>query len=134
MTGGDMPKGKPFTEENAAEMGSKGGKASVEARRKKKSERERFQTLINLPLNKGAAKDIDTLRNFAALNGKNVTVADAIAIRVIQGALKGDKASAKLIYSMIGELNAEHEPVMETENDGFLEALGSTAAEDWPDD
>lgn len=131
----NLKKGNRFTKENAAEMGSKGGKASVEARRKKKSEKERFATLINLPLHKGAVKDIDTLRNFAALDGKNITVADAIAIRVIQSALRGDKASAKLIYSLLGEANPmPSEASSEMEDDGFVDALNGSAVKDWGDE
>lgn len=126
--------GNKFTPENAAEMGRKGGIASGEKRRKKKNERERYKALLNMALDKGKAKDIEDIKNFAAIEGKNISVGDAIAVTMVQRALMGDRDAAKLIYGLIGEVNPQAtEESAEVSDDGFLKALGATAADDWGD-
>ena len=47
-------------------------------------------SLLSMSLKFGKIADVDTIKNFAALNGKNVTVQDAILIKQVQKAMKGD--------------------------------------------
>lgn len=129
-------KGEAINAENAAELGRRGGIKSGEVRRRKRTERERYAALLDMALNKGKAKDISTLKNFAAIEEKNISVGDAIAVTMVQRALLGDKDAAKLIYSLIGEANPAdggNDYTADTQDDGFLAALGSTAADDWSD-
>lgn len=127
--------GSKISKENAKELGRLGGIKSGEAKRKKKSERERLQLLLELPLKDGKLIDMDKLKSFKGLSGQNITVADAIAATQIQKALKGDRESARLIYSLMGQLGLPPEAeAEEVADDGFIEALKGTAAEDWSGD
>lgn len=133
MSGSDNTKrGQPFTKENAAEMGRRGGKASGEAKRRKKTEKERYEILMDMALSKGSVKDIEKVKNFASLSKYNLTVADMIAAQMLQRAMSGDREAARMIYSIIGQMAPQVESSgFEADDDGFLEALNASAAEDW---
>ena len=91
------------TPEELRELGRKGGIASGIAKRNKKAMRERLEILLEMPLKDGRAADIEAIKNFAALKGKNITVQDAMMIAQIQKALKGDTTAAAFVRDTAGE-------------------------------
>lgn len=91
------------TPEERRELGRKGGIASGEAKRKKKAMRERLEILLDLPLKSGRETDLEAIKNFAALKGKNITVQDAMMIAQIHKALKGDTNAAAFVRDTAGE-------------------------------
>lgn len=92
-----------MTPEQRRENGRKGGIASGEAKRKKKAMRERLEILLELPMRAGKGADLEVIKNFAALKGKNITVQDAMMIAQIQKALKGDTNAAAFVRDTAGE-------------------------------
>lgn len=92
-----------MTPEQRRENGRKGGIASGEAKRKKKAMRERLEILLELPMRAGKGAELDSIKNFAALKGKNITVQDAMMIAQIQKALKGDTTAAAFVRDTAGE-------------------------------
>lgn len=92
-----------MTPEQRRENGRKGGIASGEAKRKKKAMRERLEILLELPMRSGKGADLEAIKNFAALKGKNITVQDAMMIAQIQKALKGDTNAAAFVRDTAGE-------------------------------
>lgn len=95
--------GKPLSTERAQKLGSKGGKASAEARKQRKMIKDTLELLLAMPLDKNAPKDIEDIKNFAALKGKNITVQDALAIAMIKKAKNGDVSAMTYIRDTIGE-------------------------------
>lgn len=91
-----------MTPERRAECGRKGGIASGETRRKKRAMKERLGLLLNMPLKNGKLADIEDVKSYAALKGKNITVEDAILIAQIQRAMKGDLLAATFIRDTSG--------------------------------
>lgn len=91
-----------MTPEQRAECGRKGGIASGEKRRKKREMKERLGLLLNMPLKNGKQVDIEDVKSYAALKGKNITVEDAILIAQIQRAMKGDLMAATFIRDTSG--------------------------------
>lgn len=91
---------KPFTPRNAAEYGRKGGRASGESKRRKRSIREAMETLLSLP-----CVDVDIRRNLQAAGFKDSesTMAAAVAWQAVQGALNGNPAMMKLVLDTLGE-------------------------------
>ena len=89
--------------EEAKERGRKGGIASGKARREKKLMRETLDTLLSMPLKNGKFADVDSIRNFAALKGKNINVQEAILIAQVQKAMKGDTRAAEYVRDTIGQ-------------------------------
>lgn len=92
-----------MTPEQRRENGKKGGIASGEAKRRKKAMRERLEVLLDLPLKSGKRADLDSIKNFAALKGMNITVQDAVMLAQIQKALKGDTTAAAFVRDTVGE-------------------------------
>ena len=91
------------TPEERRENGRKGGIASGEAKRKKKAMKERLEVLLEMTMKSGKGADIESIKNFAALKGKNITVQDALMIAQIQKALKGDTNAAVFVRDTAGQ-------------------------------
>lgn len=90
------------TIEERRQLAKKAGKASGKARREKKAMRENLQTILAMTLKSGKLADIDSVQNFAALAGKNITVQDAILIKQTQKAMMGDTKAAEFVRDLSG--------------------------------
>lgn len=91
-----------MTPEQRRANGRKGGLASAEARRKKKAMKDNLEALLSMPLKSGKVADVESIRNFAAIQGRNISVQDAILIKQIQKAMKGDTKAAEFIRDLSG--------------------------------
>lgn len=105
-----------MTPEQRRENGRKGGIVSGEVRRRKKAMRERLEIILEMPIKNGKLADIEAIKNFAALKGKNITVEDAMMIAQIQKALKGDTNAAIFVRDTAGQ-----NPTVKIENDIDME-------------
>ena len=85
----------------------KGGIASGKARREKKAMKDTLEALLSMPLKSGKAVDVETIKNMAALKGKNITVQEAIMFAQIQKAMKGDTRAAEYIRDTAGQKPVE---------------------------
>lgn len=94
-------KTRKLTTEEATEMGRKGGIASAESRRRKKSMKETLELFLSLPLEEGKGYDTEELQSFANLKGKNITVNEAILIKQVQKALKGDNNAINFVRDLV---------------------------------
>lgn len=92
-----------MTPEQCAEYGRQGGIKSGEVKRAKKEMRETFNSLLSMPVKNGKIAEVEAIKNFAALKGKNISVQEAVAIAMIQKALKGNVLAAEFIRDTIGE-------------------------------
>lgn len=91
------------TKEEQRAIARKGGIASGKARREKRLMRETLDLLLNMPIKDGTFADVESIRNFASINGKNISVQDAILIAQIQKAMKGDTRAAEYVRDTIGQ-------------------------------
>ena len=98
---------------------SKGGKASGEARRRKKEMKERLELLLSMPIKDGKGTELEKIKNFASLKGKNITVEDAILIAIAQKALKGDIPAGTFIRDTMGEKPTENQNIKVVDSDWF---------------
>lgn len=96
-----------MTPEQRAECGRKGGLAKREATRKRKEMRETLDILLNMPMKKGKTYSAEDIKCFADLNGKNITIDQAMMVKLIQKALKGDINAIAMVRDTIGEKPAE---------------------------
>ena len=92
-----------MTPEERAEYGRQGGIKSGEVKRRKKAMKETIEVLLSMPMKNGRTADIEAIKNFAAIKGKNIDVQTAILIAQIQRALKGDKGAAEFIRDTSGQ-------------------------------
>ena len=89
------------TSSEARENGKKGGIASGEARRAKKSLREAMQILMDA--------------DFTGKDGKTMTGTEAMAARAFQAALKGDWKAWELVRDTAGQKPVERVMVADVE-------------------
>ena len=94
--------------EEAREMGRKGGRASGESRRRKKSLREAAELYLSLPVSDKRAW------NKLARDGvepENVDNQMAIIAGLTIKAVKGDSKAAKLLFELVGDQSGESSEV-----------------------
>lgn len=89
--------------DEARKRGRNGGIASGKARREKKMMRETLDILLSMPMKNGKFADVESIRSFAALKGKNISVQDAILIAQVQKAMKGDTKAAEYVRDTVGQ-------------------------------
>lgn len=89
--------------EVVSEYGKKGCVKSAEVRREKRRMKESLNILLQMPLKRGQDVDIEEIKSFAQLKGKNITVEQAMLIAQIQRALKGDTNAVKFLREASGQ-------------------------------
>ena len=88
--------------------GKKGCVKSAEVRREKRRMKESLNILLKMPLKpKGKEYDLEEIKSFAQLKGKNITVEQALLIAQIQKALKGDTKAMEFIRIASGQSEEE---------------------------
>ena len=105
-----------MTPERRAECGRKGGLAKREATRKRKEMRETLEFLLDMPLKRGIAYSAEEIKSFADMNGKNLTIDQAMMVKLIQKALKGDLNAIAMVRDTVGEKPAEKVEATVTKN------------------
>lgn len=90
------------TEEQQA-IATKGGIASGKARREKKAMKDTLAALLSMTLRNGEGAEIESIKNLAAVKGKNITVQEAIMLAQIQKAIKGDTRAFKALIELATE-------------------------------
>ena len=103
--------------ERAKEMGIASGKA----RREKKAMKDTLATLLSMPLKDGMADDINGIQSIASLNGKNITVQEAIMLAQIKKAVKGDTRAAEFVRDSSGNKLKEGIEISGEINNPFAE-------------
>ena len=93
--------------DEARKRGRNGGIASGKARREKKLMRETLDIILSMPMKNGKNADVESIRSFAALKGKNISVQEAILIAQVQKAMKGDTKAAEYVRDTIGQKPGE---------------------------
>ena len=111
--------GKTFTKEEYRENGRKGGIASGKAKREKRRAKEILDIFLSMPLKKRKTAEIEDIRAFEELKGKNITVNEAIQLKQVQKALNGDLASATYIRDTVGEKPSDNVNVNAEVNNPF---------------
>lgn len=125
------------TKEEAKKRGRNGGIASGKARREKADLKKLLNIALTMPIKDegqaGKVKALEELGSLKDIGSTNVTGSTALIARIMQGALSGDPRMLRIALDLSGALEPTIEEVEET-NDGFIEALDKTAAEDWIDE
>lgn len=92
-----------MTPEQRAEYGRQGGIKSGETKRRKKAMKETLEVLLSMPMKNGKSSDVESIKNFAALKGKNINVQEAMIIAMIHRAMKGDVKAAEFLRDTSGQ-------------------------------
>ena len=118
MANAGLEKGKNafarMTPEQRAEYGRKGAEKANETKRKRKEMRETLDILLNMPLKKGKVYSAEEIKSFADLNGKNITIDQALMVKLIQKALKGDLNAIAMVRDTVGEKPTDKMEIKDT--------------------
>ena len=91
---------KPLSTDKAREIGKKGGKKSVESRRKRKALKEQMELLLTLPLtDERAKKQFESM----GIDADNMNNQMAMVVKTYAQALKGNINAVNVIREIIGE-------------------------------
>ena len=104
----NLIKAEDLTSEELRARARAGGIASGKARREKKAMRETLDILLSMPMKDGASADVESIRSFASIKGKNISVQEAILIAQVQKAMKGDTKAAEYVRDTIGQKPGEN--------------------------
>jgi len=105
------------------EFHSKGGKASAKKQRERKTFQETAKLILSMAVKSGEAVDISTIQSFADLNGKNMSVEEAIVLAQALKAIKGDRYAAEYLRDTAGEKPVEKQDVSVQTIDKTVEAM-----------
>ena len=111
-------KPRQLSNEEATEMGRKGGKASVQKRRERKALKEQLEILLNLPL-----KNDELKSKLASLGVKDEEMNNqmAMTIAIYQQAMKGNTKAYEIIRDTVGEKPIERQEVKNVDTDWFID-------------
>lgn len=125
----------PFTSEQSREEavknGRKGGIASGIARRQNADLRKRLKEMVNMALRDG---DIDEIKTLADAKSANLSIADALLVKLVAMALNGNIKAMNTLMGMLGNDPTEPQEAPQSITSGFIDALNGTAAEVWADE
>lgn len=111
-----------LTAEEQQEIASKGGKASVEARRKRKTFKEQTELLLSLPLkDKNAKSKLKKL----GIDTENLDNQMAMLVVQLNKAMKGDMQSVTFFRDIVGEKPKEKVELEGNINTNPLEGLST---------
>ena len=113
------------TKREAKERGKKGGIASGEARRAKRTFKDRIKWLMELPMGEGSVTEDADIKNIRLIPAANLTAIDQIIVAQFQKAAKGDTKAAEFIRDTLGEKPKEK---MEIKSDIKNEAIEKVEA------
>lgn len=111
------------------ENARKAGKASAEAKKRRKAMRESLEVLLNLGMSEGEITDPETVKCWNELQGKNITVQDVVLVKQIMKAIKGDTKAAEFVRDTSGNRPTNEQRMDVAVDNGFIEALNAAVEE-----
>lgn len=117
---------KPLSTEKAREIGAKGGKASVKARRKKKFLKEQLETLmlLNLPENKLK----DDMRKLG-IEETDLSIQNGMLVALVKQALNGSIRAFQVIRDQLEQNPLKGDNIEKLENIYFINDISAKLKE-----
>lgn len=111
------------TKEERKELATKAGKASGVARRRKRTMQEFAEIILGMSMKNGEVHTVDEIQSVADVKGKNLTVDQAILLKQVEKALKGDLRSAEFVRDTAGQKPIEKVQADVTNDNDELKAI-----------
>lgn len=112
----------------ARELGRKGGKKSGEVRSMNAEMRKRLEQIVKMTLKEGKA---DKIKNLAEAKGANLTISDALLVKLVTMALSGNIKAMNKLMELLGMDSPAPPEAPQEQASGFVNALNDTAEEVW---
>lgn len=110
------------------EIAKKGGKKSGEVRSANAEMRKRLEQIVKMTLKEGKA---DKIKNLAEAKGANLTISDALLVKLVTMALGGNIKAINKLMELLGMDAPAPQEAPQEQNNGFVAALSGTAEEVW---
>ena len=115
----------------ARELGRKGGIESGKVRKQNADLKKRLKEIVNMAMREGKIDEITTL---ADAKNANLSIADALLVKLVLMALNGNIKAMNTLMGMLGNDPTEAQEAPQSVTSGFIDALNGTAAEVWADE
>ena len=119
------------TREQHSEDSRKGGKNSGESRTMNAEMRKKLEKILKMTLKEGKA---DKIHNISEAKGANLTVSEALIVKLVTMALSGNMKALSELLRLVGMENIEQPQATQEQTTGFVNALNDTAVEVWADE
>lgn len=129
------------TPKKRQELAAAAGRASGEARRRKRAMREVLDDLLQMPLKRGELKNVECLSDLTGPNGKlnllnnpkvNLTVEQVVLLAQVFLAANGNTKAATFLRDTAGQkILKDAEEQTQYEDDGFTDAIKRSAKDVW---
>ena len=116
------------SESEVRELGRKGGIESGRVRKQNADIRKRLREIANMALKEG---DIDDIKTLAEAKGANLSISDALVVKLVTMALGGNIKAMNKVMELLGNDPTEAQETPQSITSGFVDALNGTAAEVW---
>lgn len=116
------------TKNEVRELARKGGIESGKVRKQQADLKKRLKEIANMALRAGDIEEITTL---ADAKSANLSVSDALLVKLVAMALGGNIKAMNTLMGMLGNDPTEPQEAPQSVTSGFIDALSGTAAEVW---
>ena len=124
----NLKRGNPATQFTSGRVAVENQKKSVAARNINTEMRKRLEQIVKMTLHEGKA---DKIKNLADAKGANLTVSDALLLKLITMALSGNIKAMNKLMELIGMDSQEPPEAPQSASNSFIQALNDSAAEVW---
>lgn len=129
------------TPKKRQELAAAAGRASGEARRRKRAMREVLDDLLQMPIKRGELKNVEYLSDLTGPNGKlnllnnpkvNLTVEQVVLLAQVFLAANGNTKAATFLRDTAGQkILKDAEEQTQYEDDSFTDAIKRSAKDVW---
>ena len=127
----NLKRGNPATQFTCGRVAVENQKKSVAARNANTEMRKRLEQIVKMTLKEGKA---DKIKNLADAKGANLTVSDALLVKLVTMALSGNIKAMNKLIELLGMDSPAPPEAHQSQTSSFVEALNHTAAEVWADE
>lgn len=110
------------------EIATKASAEAAKVRTQNADMRKRLREIANMALRNGQIDEIKTIED---AKNANLSVSDALLVKLVVMALNGNIKAMNTLMGMLGTDNTEPPEAPQSVTSGFIDALNGTAAEVW---
>jgi hypothetical protein len=119
------------TKDEQRKIARQGGIASGKVRKQNADIKKRLKEIANMALRDGK---IDKIKTLADAKSANLSVSDALLVKLVAMALNGNIKAMNTLMGMLENDPTEAQEATQSVTSGFIDALNGTAAEVWADE
>ena len=116
------------TESEVRELARKGGIESGKVRKQNADLKKRLKEIANMALRAG---DIDEITTLADAKSANLSISDALLVKLVAMALGGNIKAMNTLMGMLANDPTEAQDASQSASNSFVQALTGAAAEVW---